>query len=173
MVDLRGQVIDIITFDRRKWQLFAVLLLLMLLVGFIPRSSCETNEAGIEECRNCGAEGYFIPVLRPFAFLLGNLYDGLHGHGDLAVCNAIGWWMLTLIPDLFHIFFLAGLGIHLLDRFRAGKGALGKENDSAASSPKKVRHEEARPSQEEDLQDPSSSQSEKLGKGRKEGSKNS
>ena len=84
-----------------------VLFILLFIFGFFRTSSCFLDENGIRVCRECGLEGVFNPLLRPFSFIFANLIQGLIINGDIVLCSAAFTWFLYLPLDIIYLYFLS------------------------------------------------------------------
>ena len=101
-----------------KLGLFLVLLILLFFFGFFRTSSCFLDENGIRVCRECGLEGIFNPLLRPFSFIFANLIQGLIINGDIVLCGAAFAWFLYLPLDIIYLYFLSCLIILAFKKIR-------------------------------------------------------
>ena len=72
---------------KEKIIILMILIILSVFFGFFETSNCSID-AGIEECRLCGSEGIFNPLLRPVTFFVGNLIGGFIEGGDIKYCGA-------------------------------------------------------------------------------------
>ena len=107
--------------NRGKLLLFLVLICLAFFFGFFKTSSCFLDENGVRVCRECGLEGVFNPLLRPFSFIFANLIQGLIIKGDIALCGAAFAWFLYLPLDVIYLYFLSCLIILAFKKIRTKK----------------------------------------------------
>jgi len=103
--------------------IFIILIVLSILFGFFETSNCFIDENGEEICRMCGQEGIFNPVLRPFSFLIGNIYKGILESHNFAVCGGPEIYWSIFIFDLFYLYIVSCLLNRLIfkDRRRRKK----------------------------------------------------
>lgn len=98
-----------------KWKILILipLVILSIFVGFFKTSNCFVNEEGVSVCRKCGVEGIFNPVLRPFSFLIGNVYKGLIESGYIAICGGPALYWPIFILDVSYLYIISCF-LHLI-----------------------------------------------------------
>lgn len=73
------------------------LFILSIAIGFFETKPHPTEK---EVCVSCRTEGVFNPVLRPFSFLIGNVYQGLMVKGGITYSNVKDTYFLYMPFDV-------------------------------------------------------------------------